>query len=116
MRIIVDEYLERAADLLRPSLALYIGGMGARASTTTTRPSPRWATRRGRHYPGSLPDRRREGRDRGRSHSDGRRRHPDWLLGQDRRQDPVLAATVLSTFCVNFDLCHLGKIAGLLRR
>lgn len=30
MRIIVDDDLERAADLLRPSLALYIGGMGAR--------------------------------------------------------------------------------------
>ena len=68
------------------------------------------------HHPGSLPGRRQEGRDRGRSHGDGRRRHPDWLLGQDRRQDPVLAATVLSTFCVSSDLCHLGKIAGLLRR
>jgi F420-dependent oxidoreductase-like protein len=30
MRIIVDDDLERAADRLRPSLALYIGGMGAR--------------------------------------------------------------------------------------
>src|SRR5690349_17390631 len=30
MRIIVDDDIERAADLLRPSLALYIGGMGAR--------------------------------------------------------------------------------------
>ncbi len=30
MRIIVDDDTERAADLLRPSLALYIGGMGAR--------------------------------------------------------------------------------------
>ena len=30
MRIIIDDDTERAADLLRPSLALYIGGMGAR--------------------------------------------------------------------------------------
>jgi hypothetical protein len=30
MRVIVDDDLERAADLLRPALALYIGGMGAR--------------------------------------------------------------------------------------
>jgi F420-dependent oxidoreductase-like protein len=30
MRIIVDDDVERAADRLRPSLALYIGGMGAR--------------------------------------------------------------------------------------
>ena len=30
MRIIVDDDLERAADQIRPSLALYIGGMGAR--------------------------------------------------------------------------------------
>jgi F420-dependent oxidoreductase-like protein len=30
MRIIVDDDIERAADLLRPALALYIGGMGAR--------------------------------------------------------------------------------------
>ena len=30
MRIIVDDDIERAADQLRPSLALYIGGMGAR--------------------------------------------------------------------------------------
>ena len=31
MRIIVDDDIERAADLMRPSLALYIGGMGARS-------------------------------------------------------------------------------------
>lgn len=31
MRIIVDDDVERAADLMRPSLALYIGGMGARS-------------------------------------------------------------------------------------
>src|ERR1700751_293218 len=30
MRIIVDDDIERAADLIRPALALYIGGMGAR--------------------------------------------------------------------------------------
>ncbi|HUY49999.1 MAG TPA: LLM class flavin-dependent oxidoreductase [Streptosporangiaceae bacterium] len=30
LRIIVDDDLERAADQLRPTLALYIGGMGAR--------------------------------------------------------------------------------------
>jgi F420-dependent oxidoreductase-like protein len=30
MRIIVDEDIERAADLMRPPLALYVGGMGAR--------------------------------------------------------------------------------------
>jgi F420-dependent oxidoreductase-like protein len=30
MRIIVDDDLERAADHIRPALALYIGGMGAR--------------------------------------------------------------------------------------
>ncbi len=30
MRIIVDDNVERAADQIRPSLALYIGGMGAR--------------------------------------------------------------------------------------
>ena len=30
MSIIVDDDIERAADRLRPSLALYIGGMGAR--------------------------------------------------------------------------------------
>jgi alkanesulfonate monooxygenase SsuD/methylene tetrahydromethanopterin reductase-like flavin-dependent oxidoreductase (luciferase family) len=30
MRVIVDDDVERAADLMRPSLALYIGGMGAR--------------------------------------------------------------------------------------
>jgi alkanesulfonate monooxygenase SsuD/methylene tetrahydromethanopterin reductase-like flavin-dependent oxidoreductase (luciferase family) len=30
MAIVVDDDTERAADLLRPTLALYIGGMGAR--------------------------------------------------------------------------------------
>ena len=30
MRVIVDDDIERAANLMRPSLALYIGGMGAR--------------------------------------------------------------------------------------
>ena len=30
MAIIVDDDVERAADLVRPILALYIGGMGAR--------------------------------------------------------------------------------------
>ena len=46
MRIIIDDDTERAADLLRPSLAVYIGGMGARGSITTTRCSPGWVTRR----------------------------------------------------------------------
>ena len=45
MRIIVDDDVERAADQLRPALALYIGGMGARGSTSTTRSSSGWATR-----------------------------------------------------------------------
>ena len=30
LRVIVDDDVERAADQLRPTLALYIGGMGAR--------------------------------------------------------------------------------------
>jgi hypothetical protein len=30
LRIIVDDDVERAADMLRPTLALYVGGMGAR--------------------------------------------------------------------------------------
>ena len=41
--IIVDDDVERAAGI-RPT-ALYIGGMGARTSTSTTRCSPGWATR-----------------------------------------------------------------------
>src|SRR5262249_17292010 len=108
MRIIVDETSSGRRTCSGHRSPCISAAWAHGASPTTTRSSPD-GLRGEAHHPGSLPGRRQEGRDRGRSHGDGRRRHPDWLLGQDRRQDAVLAATVLSTFCVSSDLCHLGK-------
>ena len=56
MRIIVDDDVERAADLLRPTLALYIGGMGARRRQLPPRGlRPDGIRGAGRRHPGPLP-------------------------------------------------------------
>ena len=92
LAIVPDNDIERAADRLRPSLALYIGGMGARHATSTTRSSSAWATRRRQHHPAGVPGRRQERRYRGRPDPHGRGRRPDRPLGQDHRGAPALAA------------------------
>ena len=93
MRIIVDDDLERAADLLRPTLALYIGGMGARGVNYHHEVFARMgyeaqaATIQDHYLAGdkkaaiaAVPT------------PAGRGRRPDRPLGQDRRRDPALEA------------------------
>ena len=50
--------------LLKPHLALYVGGMGAKGRTTTTRSLPVRLRGGGRGDPGSLPRRQEDGGDR----------------------------------------------------
>ena len=56
LAIIVDDDTERAADLVRPTLALYIGGMGARGVNYHHEVFVRMGYEaRGPHHPGLLP-------------------------------------------------------------
>ena len=67
LAIIVDDDPERAADLVRPTLALYIGGMGARGLNFHHEVFVRMGYEAaGPGDPGLLPGRRQEERDRGR--------------------------------------------------
>ena len=90
--IVVDDDVERAADRLRPSLALYIGGMGARGAELPLRGlRPDGLREGGGGDPGSLPGRGQEGRDRRGPDGAGGGRGADRPLGQDRRRGPALA-------------------------
>jgi F420-dependent oxidoreductase-like protein len=116
MRVIVDDDLDRAADLLRPSLALYIGGMGARGLNFHHEVFARMG------YESTAA------------------KIQDLYLGGDKKaaiaavptrlvEDVALIGpwakiadeiqrwrqTVLTTFVVSTDLPHLSKVADLLR-
>jgi len=43
--VIVTDDIEAAADLIRPGIALYIGGMGAKEVTSTPGSTSGWATK-----------------------------------------------------------------------
>ncbi len=93
MAIVIDDDLERAADQVRPSLALYIGGMGARGLNFHHEVFVRMGYEAaGQDHPGPLPGRGQEGRHRRRAHLDGRGRRADRPVGQDRRRDPAVDA------------------------
>jgi F420-dependent oxidoreductase-like protein len=117
MRIIVDDDVERAADLLRPSLALYIGGMGARGVNY----HHEVFARMGYEAQAAVIQ--------------------DYYLAGDRKsaiaavptamvedvaligpwakiaeEIPRWQETVLTTFTVSTDLRHLDKVVDLLRR
>jgi F420-dependent oxidoreductase-like protein len=105
MRIIVDDDVERAADLLRPALALYIGGMGARGVNY--------------HHEVFIQDHYLAGDKKAAIAAVPTAMVEDvaligpWAKIADEIQR--WTQSVLTTFCINTDLGHLAKIAGLLR-
>jgi F420-dependent oxidoreductase-like protein len=117
MRIIVDDDIERAADLMRPSLALYIGGMGARSLNFHHEVFARMGYEAEARV---IQDHYLAGDKMAAIAAVPTRLVEDvaligpWAKIADeiqRWQD-----TVLTTFTVSTDLHHLDQVAGLLRR
>jgi alkanesulfonate monooxygenase SsuD/methylene tetrahydromethanopterin reductase-like flavin-dependent oxidoreductase (luciferase family) len=117
MRIIADDDTERAADLLRPSLALYIGGMGARGVNYHHEVFARMGYEA---QAAVIQDRYLAGDKRGAIAAVPTAMVEDvaligpWAKIADeiqRWQD-----TVITTFSVSTDLRHLERVVGLLRR
>lgn len=116
LRIVPDDDVERAADLLRPSLALYIGGMGARGENYHNAVFARMgyeaeAQRIQEHYLSgdkkaaiaAVPTRLVE---------DVALIGP-WAKIRDELQR--WTSTVITTFTVSTDLRHLERAVGLVR-
>jgi F420-dependent oxidoreductase-like protein len=116
MRIIVDDDLERAADLLRPSLALYIGGMGARHLNFHHEVFARMGWEAQARV---IQDRYLAGDKQGAIAAVPTRLVEDvaligsWAKIADEMQR--WRQTVLTTFTVNTDLHHLDQVVALLR-
>jgi F420-dependent oxidoreductase-like protein len=116
MRIIVDDDVERAADLLRPVLALYIGGMGARGVNYHHEVFARMGYEA---QAAVIQDRYLAGDRRGAIAAVPTRLVEDvaligpWAKIADEIQ--LWRETVVTTFCVSTDLRHLEAVAGLLR-
>ncbi len=116
MRIIVDDDLERAADLLRPSLALYIGGMGARRLNFHHEVFARMGWEAQARV---IQDRYLAGDKQGAIAAVPTRLVEDvaligsWAKIADEIQR--WRQTVLTTFTVNTDLHHLDQVVALLR-
>jgi F420-dependent oxidoreductase-like protein len=117
MRIIVDDDIERAADLLRPSLALYIGGMGARGVNYHHEVFARMG------YEGQaavIQDHYLAGDKRAAIAAVPTAMVEDvaligpWAKIADEIQR--WQQTVITTFSVSTDLRHLERVVGLLRR
>jgi F420-dependent oxidoreductase-like protein len=116
MRIIVDDDLERAADLLRPSLALYIGGMGARGVNYHHEVFARMGYEA---VAAGIQDRYLAGDKQGAIAAVPTAMVEDVaLIGPWAKIADEIERwkqTVLTTFCVNAGLRDLDRIAGLLR-
>jgi F420-dependent oxidoreductase-like protein len=116
MRIIVDDDLERAADLLRPSLALYIGGMGARGLNFHHEVFARMGYEAQARV---IQDRYLAGDKQGAIAAVPTRLVEDvaligsWAKISDEIQR--WRQTVLTTFAVSTDLHHLDQVVDLLR-
>jgi F420-dependent oxidoreductase-like protein len=116
MRIIVDDDLERAADLLRPSLALYIGGMGARGLNFHHEVFARMGYEAQARV---IQDRYLAGDKQGAIAAVPTRLVEDvaligsWAKIADEIQR--WRQTVLTTFAVSTDLHHLDRVVALLR-
>ena len=116
MRIIVDDDLERAADLLRPSLALYIGGMGARRLNFHHEVFARMGWEAQARV---IQDRYLAGDKQGAIAAVPTRLVEDvaligsWAKIADEIQR--WRETVLTTFTVSTDLHHLDRVVALLR-
>jgi F420-dependent oxidoreductase-like protein len=117
MRIIPGDDLERAADLMRPSLALYIGGMGARGINFHHEVFARMGYEAEARI---IQDRYLAGDKRGAIAAVPTRLVEDvaligpWAKIADEIQR--WQQTVLTTFTVSTDLHHLDKVVELLRR
>jgi len=117
MRIIVDDDTERAADQLRPSLALYIGGMGARQVNYHHEVFARMGYEA---EAAVIQDHYLAGDKKAAIAAVPTAMVEDvaligpWAKIADEIQR--WQQTVLTTFSVNTDLRHLRKVAELLRR
>ena len=81
----IDDDVDRAADALRPMVALYVGGMGAREKNFHFDVFVRMGFEaQARQIPAALPGRPQAGGRRRRAHLDGRKHRP----GRTSRQDP----------------------------
>jgi hypothetical protein len=116
MRIIVDDDVERAADLLRPALALYIGGMGARGVNYHHEVFARMGYEA---QAAVIQDHYLAGDKNAAIAAVPTAMVEDvaligpWAKIADEIQR--WTQTVLTTFCINTDLRHLPRIAGILR-
>src|SRR6516225_11988366 len=117
MRIIIDDDVERAADLLRPALALYIGGMGARGVNYHHEVFARMGYEA---QAATIQDHYLAGDKKAAIAAVPTRMVEDVALigpwAKIRDEIQRWTQTVLTTFSVNTDLRHLRKVAELLRR
>ena len=117
MRIIIDDDTERAADLLRPALALYIGGMGARGVNYHHEVFARMGYEA---QAATIQDHYLAGDKKAAIAAVPTAMVEDvaligpWAKICDEIQR--WTQTVLTTFCINSSLRDLERIAGLLRR
>ena len=116
MRIIVDEDIERAADLMRPTLALYVGGMGARGVNYHHEVFVRMGYEAEAKI---IQDRYLAGDRAGAIAAVPTRMVEDVALigpwAKIADEIPLWQDTVLTTFSLSSDLRHLAKLAELVR-
>jgi F420-dependent oxidoreductase-like protein len=116
MRIIVDEDIERAADLMRPPLALYVGGMGARGVNYHHEVFVRMGYEAEAKV---IQDRYLAGDRAGAIAAVPTRMVEDVALigpwAKIADEIPLWQDTVLTTFSISSDLRHLAKLAELAR-
>jgi F420-dependent oxidoreductase-like protein len=116
MRIVVDDDLERAADRIRPSLALYIGGMGARGVNYHHQVFARMGYEAAA---ATIQDRYLAGDARGAIAAVPTPMVEDVALigpwGKIVDEIQRWRQTVLTTFVISTDLRHLSRIADLVR-
>ena len=113
--MIVDDDVERAADRIRPTLALYVGGMGARSVNFHHEVFARMG------YPDEATSSRTAtwpvtgtARSRPCAHPDGRGRRAGSAPGpRSLRSCPGGWHTVLTTFSVSTDLVHLPRVVPI---
>jgi F420-dependent oxidoreductase-like protein len=116
MRIIVDEDIERAADLMRPTLALYVGGMGERGVNYHHEVFVRMGYEAEAKV---IQDRYLAGDRAGAIAAVPTRMVEDVALigpwAKIADEIPLWQDTVLTTFSISSDLHHLAKLAELAR-
>ena len=117
LRIIPDDDLERAADQLRPTLALYIGGMGARGVNYHHEVFARMGYQAQAR---AIQDRYLAGDKKGAIAAVPTRMVEDvaligpWAKIADEVQ--LWRQTILTTFSISTELCHMDQVVALLRR